>query len=275
MKKLVTILGIFIIILVSLILSDFHSKTKSTITYFPPDESIHFSNSNTSLHLQEKKDSVQWKVSSQTDEPLYLRQDISIVYVNGVLKAIHNKWLEQTDLITFQESFKRKNGIWKTITLHHGESHHTSESIKSIQEMSHDTLYIQGSTSFHTPSNPSEQAIKKTLEQQLEKDLQAHWDELIDHFEINRSEYEIIPFTQLYEYEEKPFPSLTNEQTRRIMGQLWEGLYKNYLLPIVTRNKPTDTYVPIILLNKNHNHLLVLYEANHEKKKLIQKISSS
>lgn len=57
------------------------------------------------------------------------------------------------------------------------------------------------------------------------------------------------------------------------MGQLWEGLYKNYLLPIVTRNKPTDTYVPIILLNKNHNHLLVLYEANHEKKKLIQKKS--
>lgn len=278
MKKLVIFYIIMIIFLSTVILHRIYSQTETTITYFPPDETLSFISNSTDLDLlniTNKIKEIEWIVNSKTNKPIYLRQDISIVYADGKLKAIHNKWLQHADIISFDEKLTGHEHVWQAITLHYGESHLNEDTIKSKQLMSFDTLFIKHLSSndyiyFHKPHTEQEKMIKKELINQLH--LHAYWEELMDYFNIQQNDYDMIPLTDLWKYNKKPLPNLTLKQTNQVIGQLWEGLYKNYLIPIVSSKKKIDSGIPIILLNKNHNHLLVLYHINEKKQKLIQHI---
>lgn len=278
MKKLTILYVMMIIVLSTVILHRIYSQTETTITYFPPDETLSFIRSSTDLdmlNLTNKVKEIKWSVNSQTNKPTYLRQDVSIVYADGKLKAIHNKWLQQADDISFHEKLTGDEHVWQAITLHHGESHLNEDTIRSKQLMSFDTLFIKRLSTndiitFHEPHTEQEEMIKEELINQLH--LHAYWDELMDYFNIQQNDYDMIPLTDLSKYNNKPLPNLTMKQTDQVIGQLWEGLYKNYLIPIVSAKKAVNSGIPIILLNKNHDHLLVLYDINGEKQKLIQHI---
>lgn len=203
-----------------------------------------------------------------------------MLYDRGKLKGIRSKWLENTDLITFQEEiYGQENSLFQTISFHHGEIHYDDDDIKSVQIMSDDHLYVVKNSKSHTSNFKSpklkwEVAEKEQLDLMIKKQLLSHWDMLIRHFNVNTDHYRIVPLNELVKYSDEQIPSLTKEQTEKIIGQLWEGLYKNYIIPITsTKLDNFNNYMPLVLFAKDNTHLIVLFEINGLKEKLIQQYS--
>src|SRR5699024_7789574 len=101
-KILLWILCIFCLCFLILI---YQSKDAvSTMKYFPVNEDIQFIDATTSLSVQEKKSHLDWRTTSTTDENLYLRQDIGLLYEDGFFKGVHNKWEEDANVIALSQT---------------------------------------------------------------------------------------------------------------------------------------------------------------------------
>jgi len=261
------------------------SQDISVVKFFPLDEMKRFNETSTDLNLLSESDEdeydIQWKTVSTLDEPVYLRQDVSLLYMDGRLKGILSKWKENgQNLFQDQKVHGEDSNHYQAVTFHHGELHYPDDKIKSIQDMSRAELYVMDSPltpleSFTTPENQSQEEWKRKLNHATEQQLNFQWNQLIEHFQIPKEQYEIIPLTDLPDYETKPFPKLTAEQTQQVIGQLWEGLYKNYVLQFTGESQPENeviySYVPLVLVDRDGKHLLILFEdANKEKQRLIQ-----
>jgi hypothetical protein len=284
MKKvwLYWVLGPLVLALFIAFLSEYF-REEAVIKYFPLDQESQFTSFQTELEFASQEDDdeyeVLWDMSSATDEKMYLRQDVSLLYVNGRLKGIMSKWEENVAEIAKQTSLHGEDSQkYQAITFHHGEIHRGEEPIKSVQATSADTLYVIDSphttrTAFHTPSSPEEKEWKQRLDHSIHQQIEAQWDELLDYYQVPKEQYTLVPLTELADYEEKPFPGTTEENFQRIKGQLWEGLYKNYILGITDTKTthPIQSYLPLILFDKNGKHLMVLFEDDTGKKhQLIQ-----
>ncbi|WP_407268387.1 hypothetical protein [Radiobacillus sp. PE A8.2] len=274
---------IVIIILSSFVLSVFlvFKSNVSVIKFFPIDPSTTFTAVDTALNLRYETDQdeyeISWTASSTMDTPIYLRQDVSLLYIDGRLKGILSKWKEEEQNIELKSNIHGEDSShYKAITFHHGEIHYPDDEIKSIQAMSHDELYVIDSPltpleSFEQPGNTDQQEWKKTLDHATDQQLSYHWNQLIKYFSISENKYEFVPLTELYRYQTEPIPQLTLPETHQVIGQLWEGLYKNYILAISENNKPINSFIPLILFDKQGEHLLVLYQdQNGDKQQLIQ-----
>lgn len=252
--------------MINLYVSDY--QPIETLTYFPEDNLDTFISSETNLKLLDNKELL-WTTSSMTKEDPYLRQDVSLLYVNGQFKGVVNLW-KQSEKQLFQEKKipLENDELYETITFHHSEIHRNENDITSIQQMSHDQLFVYklngtNYTSFHQPANEIEEKIKNKFSNKTNKSLHLKWQSLINHFNIDQRKYELIPLTELYQYNKKPLASLSDKETNRVIGQLWEGLYKNYIIPITTNHHDSSSHViPLILIDKNNTHLYVLYELN-------------
>lgn len=252
-------------------------KSVETLTYFPADDKVTFTNSETSLTFT-NDNKLNWYVWSNSDQPTYLRQDISIIYKNGKFKDVMNKWEQQTDKIILNEIFHHDgNKFYDTISFHHGEVQYDDQHITSIQKMSHDYLYVyqlkNKYNAFKNPHTKYEKEIKNKLNQTNSNELTLYWNKLINYYDINQDDYLPIPLTSLMIYESTRLPNLSEQKTKRVLGQLWEGLYKNYIIPI-SNNKTVHTphLMPLILFAKDGSHLYVLFELNGEKMILLQQI---
>lgn len=239
-----------------------NKKTLTAINYFPIDEEVIFENTKTSLSTSSKEKNnlytMDWSSSSKSSEAIYLRQDISLLYVNGRFKGVQIKWIQNTETIQLDKSFTMESNAYiQAITYHHGEVHYPNNQIKSIQQMSHDDIYVTD--------------VSKTLKEDIDQQLAHHWNQIIRHFNIDTDSYEAVPLTDLYTYNHANLPTFTKGETNQIIGQLWEGLYKNYV--IYTSNpkgNKTAHYIPLILFDRQNTHLIVLFELNGKKEKLIQ-----
>lgn len=259
------------------------TKEMDVLQYFPIDPDNRFSSYGTTLRFAEQSDrdeyEVTWGMSSKSDQTQYLRQDVSLLYVNGRLKGIMNKWEENTqdiqkDTIIHGEDSEK----YEAVSFHHGEIHKDDLPIRSVQAASSDTLYVIDSPhtkrfSFEKPETPEEKEWKERLDHSIAQQTEAQWQELFDYYQVPKDKYTIVPLTQLAKYNNSPLPSLSKEESKRVFGQLWEGLYKNYILGITDTpsNHPIQSYIPIILFDKNGKHLMVLFEDDSGKKhQLIQ-----
>lgn len=282
MKK-VWIYGLCCLLLIILVIHYFVHEEAEVIKYFPIDSINDFSSFETNLAFDSQEDEdeyeVTWLMSSLSDQTLYLRQDISLLYVNGRLKGVINKWQENTQKIEKSTTIHGEDTKkYEAISFHHGEIHKGKQPIKSIQATSGDRLYIIDSphtqrSAFHKPSTKEERQWKKKLDHSIHQQIEAQWDELLLHYQIPESEYTTIPLTQLNQFENQPLPGVAPTESERIKGQLWEGLYKNYLLAITDTksNHPIQSYIPMILFSKDGTHLMVLFEDDTGKKhQLIQ-----
>ncbi|ARI77057.1 hypothetical protein [Halobacillus mangrovi] len=284
MKKvwLYWVLGPLVLALFIAFLGEYF-REEAVIKYFPLDEKSQFTSYKTNLEFASQEDEdeyeVLWDMSSKTDEKMYLRQDVSLLYVNGRLKGIMSKWEENVSEISKQTSLHGEDSKkYEAISFHHGEIHRGEEPIKSIQATSKDTLYVIDSphstrTAFHEPSSSEEKEWKKRLDHSIQQQIEAQWEELLNYYQVPRNQYTLVPLTALADYEDKPFPGTTEENFQRIKGQLWEGLYKNYILGIADTqtNHPIQSYIPLILFDNNGKHLMVLFEDDTGKKhQLIQ-----
>ncbi|WP_164668609.1 hypothetical protein [Virgibacillus doumboii] len=252
-----------------------------SITYFPMDEGTSFKKASTSLDLISEKTNdsyeITWKVRSKTDKKLYLRQDASLLFNNGILRGVRSKWVENTDTIQIKENiYSEDSTFFQSISIHHGEVHYPDDEIKSIQKMTYDQLYVIDSPntaleSFKTPENEYETEWATLLEHTTHQQLVYSWKQLIHYFHIDNEAYFTVPLTRLYKYNTEPLPSFTQEETNQIIGQLWEGIYKNYIIAAKSiENNQLKSYIPLVLFDRQNQHLLVLYEINGEKEKLIQ-----
>ena len=71
------------------------NQAKETIIFFPIDPTLYFEHASTQLlstSSSKETYSIQWSVASTLNEPAYLRQDISLLYKNGQLESVLNKW---------------------------------------------------------------------------------------------------------------------------------------------------------------------------------------
>lgn len=248
------------------------NSTEETITFFPLNDAVKYKSASTSLTLQKDKKNnkhvVDWKVQSTLDQDAYLRQDMGLLFVNGLLKGKFAKWeqetadLEQQDFISRGESAK-----YDAITFHYSELHGDGDRITSSQRMSDDMLYVIDSPfsplqSFSVAKSKQEKEWKKVLDQSVSNTLNKSLSKAEKTYQFKAVNYITVPLDTIRQYEDQPLKGFSQKETANILGKLWEGLYKNYYLGIKKSDgtvvDPIDSTMPMILVSKDKSHLLVV-----------------
>lgn len=259
MKKIILIL--LLAILIGTTLYIWNDDIEPAITYFPIDDTTSFEQASIQLSSDSMttEPEITWDSFSETTEPLYLRQDLSLLYKDGYFKGILNKWKENERTIKLHQTFPiHDDGYLQAISFHFGEIHRQDD-IKSIHTMSYNDLSIDKPT-------------KNKHKSQVNDSVQKKWSALLSYFDIDDTSYHIVPLVDLHMFNDKTIPLLNRDETDKVIGQLWEGLYKNYAIPILQqKNESVRHVMPLILFDKHAQHLLVLFELQGEKIQLVQK----
>jgi hypothetical protein len=246
--------------------------TQESIIFFPINEHATYESALTFLNLHpEKKDhyyEVDWKMSSKLDEPAFLRQDVGFLFMNGRLKLKLNEWEQDTDQIVQEETIKGKeSSILQALSFHYSEIHENDNEYTSAQKMTEDKLYVIDSNfsplnSFRQPGTKAEKEWKSIIDRVSTQQLDFLWEKGIESFNIPVEEYTAIPLTQLPSIENQPQEGFDKKEWERLIGNLWEGLYKNYYLGIKKEDgtiiDSIDSTIPLILIKKDKKELLVL-----------------
>lgn len=253
--------------------SEKEASTINSLTYFPRDSSLQFLTATTSLSQSSNGANahnykLHWMTDSETNRPVYLRQDVSLLFQNGKLIQVENQWKQQVSTLTYSKTLAlNKEGYFQAITDHYAETHPKGDEIKSQDVMSWDHLFVMTKglktpDSFSFSTNAKETAFKNKITAQLSAHQYDLLKEAANKFHLTLKDYAIFPLSHLVTYQENPLPGLTEKTSRRVISQLWEGLYKNYILGIQvngpTPESPIGSDMPLILYKKSGNQLLVL-----------------
>lgn len=276
MRKFITLFASYL--LIAIIIYQLNNLTITTLNYFPIDSEVSFSATTTIKQNQsnDQKSIICWQIQSTYEGESYLDHDVGLLFKNGQLVSIQSKWSQAK-----HELFQETNvtalplSIYQAISYHYLEIHQPSGQIMSDNQMSTAQLYIVNqnkSDSFETPKTKQEKVLAEKMIATTNRRLKQSWAELIFYFSINEDRYDQIPLIDLAQFQVTPLPGLTESDSKRVIAQLWEGLYKNYLLRM-TEQQLSGGFMPLIMLDKSLDHLLVLYtdhQGNHER--LMQKL---
>jgi len=263
----------------------YEPPVKESIIYFPLNERAEFLSAETTIGKPKEKGNSDFiipvKSTSRLSEKAYLRQDITLLFSNGIFVGKFGKWEKDTDFLEDEARFTLKGGqLLQAISFHYGELHQ-GKTITSAQKMSQDFLYIiptpMGLTYFRDADSEDETGFQEILDEKLDEAIKRNVQIAEEQFQLNLENYHIFPLSKLPDFETSPLPSLSKGKTREVIGQLWEGLYKNYFLTIKkgdgTTTSPIGSTMPIILFSKSKDHLYVIFQtADGEGIRLIQKI---
>ncbi|WP_096201260.1 hypothetical protein [Bacillus sp. FJAT-45350] len=267
---------------------DHPPHTRETLTHFPHDPGVQYTDATTSLKVllleDEDEYTLEWDTTSTLDEVAYLRHDISLLFEDGRLKDTMSSWKEESEAISMNEKINGEDsGHYEAISFHHSELHYPNDEIKSRQKMSYDELYIIDSpftplTSFKVPASEEDIESKRILDYIVKQQLTYVWEELLEYYNIPKDTYKKIPLTELHMYETKPLPSLDEKQTTKVLGSIWEGIYKHYVLGVSKHEgeviDPIGSSVPLILLPHENDHFIVVFKtAEGERVQLLQTLS--
>jgi hypothetical protein len=276
MKRIYIILSLFLLIFTAAGLYEHKNpKIQESITFFPIDPKVTYKITNTSLRLIDQKTaepySLLWTIKSTLDRIAYLRQDAGLLFSNGRLVGELRDWKQNTaNLIQEKQVVNVQSAVFEAITFHYAELHEKGDQIFSSQSMSKDHLYVIPSgpskhRSFRSPLSNEESKWKQRLDENTRMLLQFSWNKGIKHFSIPLNNYQAFPLNLFNEKARNTLPGFTSAETARIIGNLWEGLYKNYFLGIKKADgsiiSPIGSTIPLILLANDKTHLLVLTEA--------------
>lgn len=263
------------------------TKTQPTLKIFPLNSSVEFIQASSTLTLEKmKRDKYELKLHSrsETSTPTYLRQDVSLIYSNGLLVERLYGWKENSPLFEQTTALKGEGSArYNVITFHHAEIHDPDDNITSQQALSQDHVYILSSafsptSLFRKATTNTQKQWQRILDSAIQEQWEYHWNYLIRFFKLDSNDYELIPLTQLSQYQKAPFPYFSEEETKQIIGAIWEGLYRQYVLGMIQppheEIKPEGSTVPIILLAKDKTHLHILFRtAKGHEIQLIQQIN--
>lgn len=257
-------------IVMSIVLIVYQLQSKMTITYFPITENVRFTSANTNLYETETDETIVWETSSTTDQSTYLRQDVSLLFENGYLKGIQSKWEQNNTTISQQQLFeKRENKIYQAITYHHAEIHENSDSIFSIHHISN-AEFFSLVPSIDKDKKADHSEIKKKMYDDMMDALHREWQNYFAQEMISENNYTVFPIVNMAEFEAWSLQRMSNMKVDEMIGQLWEGIYKNYVIRAMEENGQGT--MPVILIANDLTHLLVLYNLNGETEKLIQQL---
>jgi hypothetical protein len=236
---------------------------REAIIYFPESENYYFLDAKTDL-VPGGKGVFFLRTFSRLNEKAYLRQDISLVFADGRLILTQNRWKRDAERMETEQDVHAPGAEnLSALSLHYAEIHDPGGEIKSAFAMSADR--------FPAGGNEMEKAIEKE-ERELERILQRAKKEL----RIPIENYDAFPLDKLSGFGNKPFPGFSLAETRKITGQLWEGIYKNYFLGIKDEKgrpeSPLGSTMPIVLLAKDKGHLLVLFETKGGKLRMLKQM---
>lgn len=260
-------------IVVFILLKTAINPNQEAIIFFPIHKDAQFLDAETEINITKQNKinyKIEYNIYSNLDRNAYLRQDIGLLFKNGklILPIGIKTWKQNTSILRQSES-KNENGsgYYDAVSFHYGEIQEKSK-INSIQIMSADQLYVIQSKfdsqyiSFHKPRTEKEKEWEHILKQVYEKQINTLWKNELTKLGVNINEYTSIPLTSLPKYNDQPLPGFTKKQSQEIIGKLWEGLYKNYLLGIKkedgTSVESLGSTVPLILINQNKKELIVL-----------------
>lgn len=269
--------GIWVILAALLTATLIHSyqrqnATVRSLTYFPNDPSIEFLNAVTTLSLETTDSSsnysINWNTLSQTNIPVYLRHDVALLFQNGKLIQVSNNWKTNTSMLSDGKTIEFEgDSHFEALTVHYAESHTASGEIRSQETMSYDHLYVlsksyQNKEAFKVPVGIEQTDLQRKLTQTLQQEQQRISEQAAKAYQINLKNYDIVPLTYLEAYEENSLPNLDQKTTQRVIRQLWEGLYKNYVTGLHVGGEkpesPIGSSVPLIFYPKKGNQLLVV-----------------
>ncbi|MBA4535820.1 hypothetical protein H1Z61_01380 [Bacillus aquiflavi] len=270
----IVILSALILIIIFFIRTP-DKKIEESIIYFPINQLVTYETAKTSINILDYKSdggySLFWQVHSALNEKAYLRQDMALLFINGRLKEKMGKWKQNTTEIKQQKKISEKESSHvQAITFHYSEIHEAGEKITSAHTMSAEELYVINSLfspllSFKKAATEIERDWEKLLDNmnnELQKQIIS---KAAKAFSINEKAYHIIPLTDLIKYNHKPLHGFTIKESERIIGQLWEGLYKNYFLGIKkddgTIIDSLNSTIPLLLFAKDRTHLLIIFES--------------
>lgn len=254
------------------------------ITYFPPTKDVEFSYAHTKLippvdASMEGNYRVDWTSTSKSSEEVYLRQDVSLLFYNGCLAGAQSSWREKTAALKMTEypNFKG-NSLLESISFHYGEIHEKQDKIKAIQMMTKSKLYIKAADArpftlqtFEIPTTDEENDFQKKIDSKVKQDLLYYWNNLASELNIDLNDYTTIPLASLANYEDKALPGLNKRKSAEVISKLWEGLYKQYIIKVLTEKNP-QSCMPLILIKKDNKQLQVIYKLNGQTEQLLQKI---
>ncbi|MFC0296962.1 hypothetical protein [Geobacillus jurassicus] len=261
-----------------------HNRAAETIKFFPLDREAAFIEAETTLALEVYSErgryALRWSVASVLNRRAYLRQDVSLLFADGRLADVLSKWKTNTDVIEMEKTVTMQDSrFFQTVSFHHGELH-KGEDITSSQTMSSDYLYVIDSpyhplASFRRPRTDDEREWQRVLNKATNEFLRHKADELLTHFSLSKEDYYALYLPELVAYTEQPLPGLSTATTQAIIGRLWEGLYKSYILGIKKEDdsilSPIGSTMPLILIRKDYSRLFVLTETETgEKVMLVQ-----
>lgn len=245
-------------------------QTKETIIFFPIDPSFYFEHASTHLlSTQMTKDTytVQWTVDSTLNEPAYLRQDLSLLYKNGKLTAIINKWKLHTQTLTQKKKLKESNiARYDAVTFHYAEIHRNEDTYTSVQQMSKANLYVIPGpfiNTFERPLSERQKQWQAIIDTNIATNTVANLNKTLQYFQLNKTHYHIYSLTDLPTKANQIFQAFPNAKQEEIIGKLWEGIYKNYILGIKKEDgslvRPEGSSIPQLLVANDHTEILVLF----------------
>lgn len=260
-------------------------QAEESFTYFPADKKASFQSAATTLSLLQKKDAqylLYWKTNSLLDRKAYLRQDISLLYANGVLIGkIGKTWKQHVAQITWtQKIAHQESANFKSISFHHAELHENSH-ITSVQSITKNELYVVDSNfsplySFQKAVTADEKEWKSVLDKLTYEVINASIENAIKTYSINKEQYSFYLLTDLAPFTHKPFPGFSSQDSSAVIGRLWEGIYKNYFLGIRkkdgTYGEPFGSTIPVILVAKDKSHLIVISELQNGEIMLLRQV---
>ncbi len=249
------------------------NQAKETIIFFPIDPTLYFEHASTHLlptPASKGTYSVQWNVASTLNEPAYLRQDISLLYKNGQLEAILNKWQQHNPIVTQKKQLKEQDSArYDTLSFHYAEVHRNENTYTSVQQMSKARLYAFTTPlfeAFQTPISDVQKQWKSSLDRYTTSKTESALNKALQYFHLNKEHYQILSLTDLPVKANTIFRAFPKAKQEEIIGKLWEGIYKNYLLGIKLEDgtlvQPQGSSIPQLLVANNHRELLLLFTLN-------------
>ncbi|RFU61894.1 hypothetical protein [Bacillus sp. V59.32b] len=264
-----------VFILVSALIYFLYVKpVRETIIFFPIDPSLSFDSALTTITAKRSnhKYAVDWKEQSVLNTDAFLRQDISLLYKNGKLAGILKDWkqnrrnLEQNESITEKES-----ALFQGITFHYAEVHLPESDIVSAQTLTDDELYVILSPfsefqSFRRPITADQKEWQHVMDQTTNSILKESLNQAIASFQIDTGRYRIASLIDLQSKQQELFSGFTDSKQKEIIGKLWEGLYRNYVLDIKKSDgsaiSPLNSTIPYLLVSSDNKELLVVFTAS-------------
>lgn len=266
-RKLSFIISSFILLLSYYLYTNWEPGYQAAIKFFTIDKNINFVDLGSVLEIYKKND--QYIIAadswSKTNKKVYLRQDVNLLFKNGKLIGKTYPWKENADWMInkIKVPLAKDNSIYTLLSLHHAEIH-DDEQITSRQSVTSDKLYVTYFQNileaFKVPQNAREEDTKKKLDEIYRYQRNTILETGIKELNINQSNYEIYDL-DTFSLRKNVSKIIPDEQWESVLGRLWEGLYRNYVLDFPEEEiEYFNPPMPWVLLDKSGTHLLVLIQ---------------